>query len=65
MTAAIAMGYQDAMNAVRKGGKTASPKKRLPKLKVGVKLGIGIRGKGSRGVRKALNRNKGAKPRKR
>jgi hypothetical protein len=63
MTGAIASGRQDARRAVGKGG---SRKPRGEKPATRRKAGSGVRniGKASRGVRKAVNRNKGAKPRK-
>jgi hypothetical protein len=66
MTGAIAKGREDAMKAVGKGGKRGkSTAVKSARPTAGVKMGGRPKSPGSRGVRKAVNRNKGAKPRKR
>ncbi len=60
MDRAITKGREDAMRAVGKGMKSSTGRKKVMKGSVGVVN----RGRGTRGVRKAVNRNKGAKPRK-
>jgi hypothetical protein len=60
MDRAITKGREDAMRAVGKGRKSGTGRKNVMKGSVGVRN----RERSTRGVRKAVNRNKGAKARK-
>jgi hypothetical protein len=56
---AITRGREDAMRAVGRGRKSSTGMKKAMK-----RPGIGNRVRSTHGVRKVVNRNKGAKPRK-
>jgi len=60
MGRAITRGREDAMRAVGKGKKSGMARKKVMKNSTG----MGKRVRSTRGVRKTVNRNKGAKPRK-
>ena len=59
MGRAISRGREDAMRAVGKGRKSGVARKKLLKKSTGMRNRV----RNTRGVRKTVNRNKGAKPR--